>query len=192
MAIHLTRSNHLFTTQFVKKFVNLFNITGAKLYTTIFNRHWAPLLGYCKKKIINEDAAKDMAEFAFTKLWDKFPSITTDSHAKHFLYRVAQNACMNELQHKRHAYIDIENIDLCDDLPLDFDIINADVIAFVYAEIDKLPAGMRTAIKLLLTGMDSTQAAEQLHTTRKTLLNNRLAGIAKIKSSLALKLKFEL
>jgi len=169
-------------------------MTGTKPYTLLFKRYWVEIFSYCNKKMHgDEDAANDMAEFAFIKLWDNFENIVSDSHAKRFLYVSARNACCNELMRiQRHRAVSIESVPALEDILIeepkwDYDAMNAEIMTFIHNEIENLPPMCRRVVKLFIEGINSKEVGKRLHITQKTALNQKLTGIGKIKERLKLR-----
>jgi RNA polymerase sigma factor (sigma-70 family) len=167
---------------------------GTKPYTILFKRHWVEIFAYCNKKMHGDsDAANDMAEFAFIKLWDNFETIQNDAHGKRFLFVAAKNACYNELARiQRQRAVSIESVPALEDTlieePLwDYDMINAEIMAFINTEIENLPPMCKKVVKLFIQGINSKEVGKRLHITQKTALNQKLTGISKIKERLKLR-----
>ncbi len=164
-----------------------------KLYNQLFKKYWKEILHFSRKKLGDTDEAKDATEDAFMKMWIHFEKFTDEKNAKSFIYVVARNNCLNILAtKKRHPYtpIDFHVEDLLIEMPLDFGVIESEVISFILAEIKKLPISRRQSIELLLAGYNSTEVANKLGKTRKTVLNQKLDVIAHLRN--LVKLKFEI
>ena len=72
-----------------------------KIFERIFNTYYNSLVYYAKEYIIIEDQARDVAQEAFIKLWEKRQSLSPDSNIKAYLYITTRNLCLNYLDHIR-------------------------------------------------------------------------------------------
>lgn len=155
----------------------------------MFKKYWKEIFYYCRKKLNDEDMAKDIAEESFIKMWKDYGKFKNEENAKAFVYICARNACFNLFDRaKRFKYVEVEIISQLPVEPLyDFDIIESDVMAFLLEKIEGLPLECGKAFKLLLAGIDSTTAAKKLGITRKTVLNQKLKAIKILKEQLKLK-----
>lgn len=124
---------------------------------------------------------------------DKFES---EENVKSFLYVVARNASFNELAKlKRQTYKTVELEYVEDILPVvvpkyDFDVIEAEVLAFIEEQIETLPRGRREAIKLFMKGLDWHEVGKQLGCSSKTAINQKLKAIKYLRE--LVKIKFDI
>jgi RNA polymerase sigma-70 factor (ECF subfamily) len=162
-------------------------------YDKLVKKYHQRIFYYCRRLLKDDWAtAEDITSEVFVKMWQKYLEFASEENVKAFLYLVARNACFNELQRiKRQHTVDI-------DLPIfeawlfempkyEMVVIEAEVIAFIKEEIQKLPRGMREAITGLLSGDNSTIAAGKLGITRKTILNQKLKTIKYLRKQVQLK-----
>lgn len=66
-------------------------------FKTIFDNHYDAIRAFIYYKIANEDAASDIAQDVFLKLWEKRDEIT-NTHIKALLYKIASNMLINYLK----------------------------------------------------------------------------------------------
>jgi len=68
------------------------------VFTKFFKKHFYALRNYLYFKFGNDDLADDIAQEAFVKLWVNCIEV---QHPKAFLYRVANNATLNQIAYQK-------------------------------------------------------------------------------------------
>lgn len=67
----------------------------------ILRRYWTPIVTYAARYVGSDDAAQDIAQEAFTRLWQQRHEWIAERPVHPFLYRVAHNLAQNERRHRR-------------------------------------------------------------------------------------------
>lgn len=164
-------------------------------FEALYKTYYKAIFHYCNKffdsnnVVTHRQLAEDFTQEAFVeayKQWNKFES---EPHIKRFLYTVAGNRCRNELQTiRRHSISNKEILYLNSEGELpDYLAINTDVIAYIYDQLENLPPQCSKVMVLFFKEWSSDAIAVYLHITRKTVLNQKLKGIKKLKEQLILK-----
>jgi RNA polymerase sigma-70 factor (ECF subfamily) len=167
-------------------------------FEATYKRLYAPLFHYCNKilsrsKVLDhEEAAKDFVSEAFVAAYNKWNDFADLEHVKSYVYVVARNKALNHLTAlKRHEISCKEILYLNPEAEqpgfIDYDMINADVINFIWCELQKLPPQCQKITTLYFKGFSSHEIAGQLHLTIKTALNQKLKAIGIIKKALRLR-----
>lgn len=159
-------------------------------YNRLFKKHYRAILNFCNKKLLDKDAGKDVAQNTFIKLWANIEKLESDINAKRFIFICARNECFNVLEvRNRQRKVDPEALTetLFENMTLDFDIIEADVMGYLYECLKDLPERNQATIRLYLKGYNSHQVAKQLGCTEKTALNQKLKAITILRNKLKLK-----
>ncbi len=60
-------------------------------FTEIFNRYRAPLFKFVYKKVRDEEAARDMVQDVFVKLWSNRREISITTSLSSYLYKAVHN-----------------------------------------------------------------------------------------------------
>lgn len=68
---------------------------------TLLSRYWEPIVAYAEKYVPNLDAAEDIAQETFVRLWESRESWRSTGSVRSFLYRVARNLALNEERSRR-------------------------------------------------------------------------------------------
>jgi RNA polymerase sigma-70 factor (ECF subfamily) len=61
-----------------------------------FARYWAPVLSYVARIVRTRDAAEDIAQQAFYRLWERRATLRSDGSLRGFLYLAARNLALSE------------------------------------------------------------------------------------------------
>lgn len=73
-------------------------ICDENIFTEFFRSHISALRNYLYFKFGNDDAADDIAQESFVKLWQHCAEVR---HPKSFIYTVARNAALNQVAHDK-------------------------------------------------------------------------------------------
>lgn len=76
------------------------NVCSEQLFASLFRKHAANLHSFLLFKYGNRLLPKDKVQEAFIKLWQHCEKVTPDK-AKGYLYTVASNLMLNELDHQK-------------------------------------------------------------------------------------------
>ena len=161
-----------------------------KEYERLFKKYYIALLRYCNKILHDRDIAEDVTEETFIKVWNKWNELESEQNMKAFAYLCARNACFNINERKGkmpHCPVELHQDSIIFEMSIDFDIIESEVLSFIYKEIEKLPQRQKETIKLYLMGLTTYQVKEKLNCSIKTALNQKLKVIARLKNSVNLR-----
>lgn len=157
--------------------VDLMREGNIQAYTIIFNELFKQIYHFTNKLLNDRDEAADCTQRALMKLWEKRVKFQSFENVKAFTYLVARNDAFNTLQkitrtnksHKEILYLSKEE-------DTNYLIIQADVIAWCYDHLYLLPPQCRRVIEMCMMNKNSTEIAEKMGITRKTVLNQKLKG----------------
>ncbi|WP_067151554.1 RNA polymerase sigma-70 factor [Pseudotamlana agarivorans] len=140
------------------------NIIGKSDLKEIFYLHYDSLVVYAKRFIFSLDACEDLVQDVFVELWEKdikFPDVVS---LKAYLYKVVRNKCYNIIKHDKIKNKHAENVKQAieDDNFFLKQIIEEEVVNYLYKAIDKLPERKKEIIKLSLKGLKNYEIAEEL------------------------------
>jgi RNA polymerase sigma factor (sigma-70 family) len=122
-------------------------------FETIFQRHQAPLLSYCRHTLGNQDEAEDALQQAFIKAHQALLHGTAPRELRPWLYTIARNCCLSAITARR-GWLGIESLD--DHTPalagLSDQVHQREDLRELVAGIGRLPEDQRSA--LLLAELD--------------------------------------
>jgi RNA polymerase sigma factor (sigma-70 family) len=122
-------------------------------FETIFQRHHAPLLSYCRHTLGNQDEAEDALQQAFIKAHQALLHGTAPRELRPWLYTIARNCCLSAITARR-GWVGIESLE--DHTPalvgLSDQVRQREDLRELVAGIGRLPEDQRSA--LLLAELD--------------------------------------
>lgn len=148
---------------------------------SFFNLYYAPLCYFAERMIHDRQAAEDIVEDTFMKLWKKHTDFASIQNIKAFLYITTRNACLNLLKQyqrdavsrKELAYLNGDS----DDFVLN-SIIRTEVMAEIYRQIEKLPTQSRKVLKMsVFENMRNHEIAAALDVSIHTVKNQKVRAM---------------
>ncbi|MFD1770078.1 RNA polymerase sigma-70 factor [Sphingobacterium suaedae] len=122
--------------------------TKEKKFEAVFREHFKELHGYAYRMIGNSDAAEEIVQHVFLKLWERDWEKTLQSSWKAYLYRSVHNQTLNtlkryKLQQRYEAYqtVHAENLQ---DLPFGEQELKKEL----HAALAKLPEKSRIVFEM--------------------------------------------
>ena len=147
-------------------------------FTSFFHIHYRPLCYFAAQLVGNHQDAEDIVKDTYVKLWQKHTDFETAQNIKAFLYISVRNACLNFLRHmqvkessrKELMYLE-ENKG--EELVLN-QMIRAELMQEIYAEIEKLPEKRRQVFKMsYLDGLKNDEIATQMNISIHTVKEHK-------------------
>lgn len=163
------------------------NITSLAYYFNIFHKR---LFVFACNLLADEQAAKDIVQDAFVKLWGKQKDLAGVNNIQAYLSIAVRNACFDYLKVQKKTTQALKEISYLSDERISEEemshaTIEAHVIELAIAEIEKLPKQCRTIIQLILFDKLSTaDIAKRLGITPRTVLNQKARAIALLRMRL--------
>jgi RNA polymerase sigma-70 factor (ECF subfamily) len=68
----------------------------AAAFARLVSRYWNPLVGYLARIVPTVDAAEDIAQEAFVRLWERRQGWRPGSHPRLLIYRIARNLAIDD------------------------------------------------------------------------------------------------
>jgi RNA polymerase sigma-70 factor (family 1) len=173
--------------QDVQDDINLAFIQGdRKAFDNLYSQLSDQLITYCKNFVGYEDAQDIVAE-TFYKLWKSQQKWSSINNVKSFLYVSAKNSCLNLLKHQK---VKAEKQKMIADLiakeqkAVLLSEIESELISQIMQEIESLPENCKAVFKMsYLEGYETTEIAEKLNITTRTVFNLRSIALKAIKTA---------
>jgi len=136
-------------------------------FAFFFELHYRPLCYFAAQLVGDPQDAEDVVKDTYVKLWLKHEDFATPQNIKAFLYITTRNGCLNFLRHvqvkessrKEIMYLEEEK---GQQLVLN-QMIRAELMQDIYAEIEKLPEKRRMVFKLAyVEGLKNDEIAVQM------------------------------
>lgn len=158
-------------------------------FALVFN-HFYPALCYFSQKITGDrQAAEEITEDTFMKVWQRHTDFENLSAVKAFLYISARNSCLNFLDHRRYKTKqeqDLANLSEPVEESVLNEIIRAEVLNEIHQAINDLPAECSRIFKLLYReNKKPREIAEQLNISVSTVNSQKQRGLLLLKKKLS-------
>lgn len=81
-------------------------------YEQLFKMYYTPLVSFARNIIRDTDAAEDLVQEVFVKIWERKHTIEIKTSVKAYLYMAVKNHCLNKLKtEQRNAFFNDEMAD---------------------------------------------------------------------------------
>ena len=142
----------------------------------IVGRHWGPLVNYSTRIVGTVDAAEEVVQETFVRLWERRKRWNPGGSVKAFLFRTSRNLGLGWLRHmevRRRTEPEIRrSMEESTLTPLD-EVTEQELRRAVWKALDVLPPRRREALVLVrLRGKSLDQAAEEMGLSRQTVANH--------------------
>ena len=158
-------------------------------YTALFQATQVPLLRYAWRLTQDEQAACDVVQDAFLKLWRIRERLDSSKSLKSLLYTMVRNLALN---HNRSASRDGGDLDEIDPAYLssapraDAEVAEADLSAFLHDCIDELPPRRREAFMLSrFEGLTHDEIAQLMGLTPRTVNTHIVLALKTLRQRLS-------
>lgn len=126
-------------------------------FETIYKTYWQKVFRLCMAYANDTDAAKDLAQETFIKVWKLLPQFRYESSIGTWIFRIASNTCLRQIQK--------DNKMLKSELPLEIkdEVLETNIekdIQFLYQCISELPEVERIIMSLELEDINQKEIAE--------------------------------
>ena len=159
-----------------------------KEFRHFFEGFFIPVSRFITQYTKEEEAALDIAQEVFVKVYEKWEQFEALENAKAFLYIIARNLSLDYLKHKKaeHNYIQsfLENNESFQHTFLK-EVTRQETFRILYQAIDQLPGQTRRVILFSLEGNSVQEIADKMGisvNTVKTLKKNAYASLRNLLS----------
>lgn len=125
-------------------------VTDRGTFAAIFRRYYAPLVRYARR--ITGDAAADVAQDVFLKLWENRERLTIEVSLQAMLYTMVRNRALNMNRRQKRVAPDVAVEDVLEqrssERASDFAVAAEDLEHYLHRWIDDLPPRRREAFTL--------------------------------------------
>lgn len=157
-----------------------------KAFQILFERYFKVLLASAVNMLKDIDAAKDVTQDVFLKLWNKRATLNIPSPPIAYLKRAVINQALNQIKSKKRFVADDELISKQSEETTAIETLKAqDLSAVMKKALDTLPEGCRTIFVMRrLEGMRVKEIAEQLAISPKTVENQLTKALKVLKNAI--------
>lgn len=154
----------------------------------VFELFFASLCYFSYRLIKDRLEAEDIAITSFLRLWAKNKDFNHLKSIKMYLYVTAKNSCIDYLRKQKKIVIESEtylNTAQFHEPGAEQCRIKAEIIRFVYNEIDKLPERCRvTFMLLMIDGVPVDEVASVMGVSVSTVYNQKMRALVFLRKSL--------
>lgn len=157
-------------------------------YEQVFQRYYRSLCYFAQKIVKDQFEAEDIVSETFIKLLHTKLENIHPAELRSFLFTIIRNNCIDILRKqervnkKNVTFYDIDSIDIN---ILENEMLLAQVLQMVYAEIENLPEQCRKVFKGIYFEEKTTDIlATELSISRQTVLNHKTRAIQLLKAVL--------
>lgn len=154
-----------------KELFDQFKNSDSHAFEQLFRYYYEPLCIYASKILQDTEAAEEVVQDFFVKLWERRRSLTIETSLKNYLFRSVKNRCLNriehekiKMQHAQHVIAEAENQDYKDQF------LEVDLKKDIEESIAALPEKRREIFRLSREeGLKYREIAEKLNLSIKTV-----------------------
>ena len=166
----------------VQDYVEAFQRGEEKGFTYFFNALYPALLYYAFRILNDKPTSEDVVEESFIKIWERHSTFTHPKVIKAWLYTTVRNGCLNRLQQQQRSATQVEQIARMKEGEHEsyalHEIIRAEVIRELHANIESLPTACRQIFKMLyIQGKTVREIASELELSISTIKNQKARGL---------------
>ncbi len=155
-------------------------------FEALFRQHYGPLCAFATGYVKEPDAAEDLVQDLFFRLWLDREKVSITTSTKAYLYASVRNRCLNAVKAGSRMRVLNEEVD---DHPADdgrTEDEHTERIARVQAAIGSLPEERRKIFKLSrYEGLKYQEIAERLGISIKTVENQMGKALKTLRDELA-------
>lgn len=160
-------------------------------YELFFRRYYVSLCGFATRYVQEPDAAEEIVQGIFVKLWENRSRIFIETSLKSYLFRTTYNKCHNHLSHARvkskylsmalEAYARNEAIHD----PVYDSLAYKELNDKITEAIEKLPSECKRIFKMSrFDGMKYAEIAAQLNISVKTIETQISRALSRLRKEL--------
>ncbi|MCT4614807.1 MAG: RNA polymerase sigma-70 factor [Marinifilaceae bacterium] len=185
MSVHHTYKDEYTLIKHLKKGNN-------SAYEYIFDLYYDHLCNYARKLISDNDLSEDIVHNTFCNIWIKRKKIDINSSLKSYLFNSVYNSAISHIRSKKveAKYVEdkyfqfIEN-DMILTPDKEIEIVNTELIQFMYSAIEQLPRKCREIFKMSrFSGMKNKEIAQELDISINTVQTQMGIALSKLRESL--------
>ncbi|MDD4645629.1 MAG: RNA polymerase sigma-70 factor [Bacteroidales bacterium] len=157
-------------------------------FEKLFKANYSQLCSYAHLFLNDRDAAEDVVQDVFFKLWKNRDELSVNTTLKSYLFRAVRNGCMNVIEHTsvRDAYkvVNEEDIKYSEAKEIDEAVVS-ELEQRIRETIDLLPAERRKIFMMSrFDGLKYREIADKLGTSVKTVENQMYQALKFLREQL--------
>lgn len=164
------------------------NKGNIQAFESLFHRYYGYLCLYATKILNNPDAAEEIVQDFFVRLWEKREQLSIDTSVKNYFFRSVKNLCINHIKHNRIKAKHAEKVLTGMGANTSFEevYVEFDLELKIEESIQALPEKRREIFRLSREeGLKYREIAEKLNLSIKTVETQMSLAIKTLREILA-------
>ena len=161
-------------------------------FAYVFRMYYSPLLNYAGRILKDVEAANDVVQECFCRLYERRRELRKELQVRPYLYKSVYNACMDAIKHQKveSNYINQELLDfyfskVIETPEAEQALLDEDLKGAIQDAINKLPERCREIFVLSkVDGLSNKQIAEQLNISMKTVEAQMTTAFVRLRKEL--------
>lgn len=155
----------------------------------LMDRYWRPMVAFALDKMRNQDAAEDLVQEAFVRVWERRRQLRPHASPRAYLYRVLRNLITDDFRRRRlrDRFSFFASHEATTETPSPVALLEAGELATAAERaIAALPERRRDVFILAhLHGLSYREVAETLGITPRTVANHMTLALSQLRVALA-------
>ena len=154
----------------------------------LLERHWSAIYHYAYRRTGSADAATDVAQDVFCRLWERRASWSSDGSVRGLLFRLARNAAVSQHRSERGraraagVFTQLHLSSATQPLAAE----RAEIRAALLRAVGELPPRRREVFQLrMMDNLSYEEIADAMGTSRQTVANQLSAALTTLRRALA-------
>lgn len=161
--------------------------SDASACTELFQALHRPLLRYAARLTRDDDAAYDIVQDAFIKLWEHRARLDPEQSVRAYLYTIVRNTAFNQMKQKQHRQYHLDHLE-----PADPSAEMSDPMAVrelktqMQTWIEELPPRRQEAFRLSrFNGLTHDEIARVMNLAPRTVTHHIMLALQHLRARLA-------
>lgn len=155
-----------------------------EVFRRLFREHFPKLLLFAQRYVNEREAAADIAQECYVRLWNCKAEFLSDEKVVGFLYTTARHLSLDHIKHSGVVSAHEQQLPEQSELFYQETVNEEETYEKVYRAIDRLSPQSRNVILLTLEGKSNPEIAEILHITVNSVRTHKQSAYKKLKSLL--------
>lgn len=163
---------------------NIQNIYEESRYKILFNEFYPALVQFAFSFINNEEAAKDIVQEIFIRIWEKRIKFENELLLRKYLYLSTQNKCFTYLRDRKvqhyHKQQIIDNYQEQEESNIIHSLIKEEVYRQLLSSVEQLPPQCKKICLLTLDGKKPSEIAKELDLNVETVKKQKKIALKRL------------
>lgn len=163
---------------------NIQNIYEESRYKILFNEFYPALVQFAFSFINNEEAAKDIVQEIFIRIWEKKVKFENELLLRKYLYLSTQNKCFTYLRDRKvqhyHKQQIIDNYQEQEESNIIHSLIKEEVYRQLLSYVEQLPPQCKKICLLTLDGKKPSEIAKELDLNVETVKKQKKIALKRL------------